>query len=207
MSALRDELGAGPAVPTPYTILCPPGWRRVAPQELWDGPATRAALERVKAAGRADLMLQLRAMLAQYRRAATESRVFEVYVPPAADGEAPVPAILQVSPFVLPSGTSWEQALGRLSHGSAVEPADFTETRMWVWRREARVADDETEMTSRDAYFMVPVAEENPRRALLFQYSVLVPPAGVGDAEVESLVLLGDVIMSTMHWRNRAVAP
>jgi len=205
MSSLRDELGAGSAVPTPYTILLPPGWRRVTPAELFDGDATRATLERMKAAGRADLVLQMRGMLAQYRRAATDSRVFEVYLPPTVDGESPAPAVLQVSPFVLPSGTTWDEALGRLSQGRSVEVADFTETRMWLWRRDGRVADSETAMASRDAYFLVPVPEESPRRALLFHFSVLVAPSDEGAAAAETLVLLGDVIMSTMRWRPAPV--
>ncbi|WP_169580736.1 MULTISPECIES: hypothetical protein [Microbacterium] len=203
--SLRDDLGGGRAVPTPYTILCPPGWRRIAPEDLWDGPAKEAALERLKAAGRADLVLQLRGLLAQYRRAAKESKVFEVYVPPSVEDEAPLPAVLQVSPFVLPATTSWDEALARLARGAAVEQADFTETPMWVWRRDGRVADQETTIASRDSYFMVPVPEDSPRRALLFQHSVLVPGGEEGPAAAETLVLLGDAIMSTMHWRTAAV--
>ncbi|WP_127474082.1 hypothetical protein [Microbacterium sulfonylureivorans] len=206
MSSLRDELGAGAAVPTPYTILLPPGWRRVAPADLWDGDATRSSLAQMKAAGRADLVLQMRGMLAQYRRAAMESKVFEVYLPPTVDGESPAPAVLQVSPFVLPSGTTWDEAIGRLAQGRGAELADFTETRMWVWRRDGRVADSETTMASRDAYFLVPVPEESPRRALLFHFSVLVAPSEEAAAAAETLVVLGDVIMGTMRWRPAPVA-
>lgn len=46
--SLRDELGM--ASPTPYTLLCPPGWRRVDPREL---PVFRSIRVRHAGAGAA----------------------------------------------------------------------------------------------------------------------------------------------------------
>ncbi|MBU4464918.1 MAG: hypothetical protein KKH75_03620, partial [Actinobacteria bacterium] len=123
MTSLREELGARPNAATPYTILCPPGWRRVAPSDVADGAAAQSALAAMKSAGRADLVLQVRGMLSRYRAAVRESNAFDAYLAPLIDG-VPIPASMIVAPLVLPPGVSWEQALARLSRGADVAPLD-----------------------------------------------------------------------------------
>jgi hypothetical protein len=202
MSDLRAELGGRPVAATPYTILCPPGWQRVPPTALVEGPGPDRAVAQLKSAGRADLVLQLRGMLTRLRVAISESKAFDAYVAPLVD-EAPLPAAMIVSPFVLPDTVSWEMALTRLAKGAVVEQADFTETPMWFWRRGESLADDGGAVTARASHYLVPVADDGEaRRALHFQYSVLQPAEGA-DADVFGpLAVLGDLMMSTMRWRS-----
>ncbi|QKJ20695.1 hypothetical protein [Microbacterium hominis] len=200
MTSLRDELGGRHTAPTPYGILCPPGWRRTHPRELLEGPATEAALARMKAAGRADLVLQTRSMLAQYRRSIEDLKVIELYLPPADAEAGPLPATLMVSPLVRPATVGWDAALGRLSRGKPVESADFAQTPMWLWRTGDSIRDEHATVATRETHYVVPVPGEEPsRRALRFQFTALAPD-GLASDDVESLIALGDVMMSTMRW-------
>lgn len=200
MSSLRDELGAAPH--TPYTLLCPPGWRRVAPEELVSGPSAAATLDAAKASGRAELYVQLRAMSARYRQAMRELKVVDVYVPPVLDDGVPLPATMLVAPFVLPQGVPWEAALVRLAAGAAVDRPDFARTPMWVWRRRESMSDETGSVTAKETVYLVPVPDEKVHRALRFQFTVLVPPTEDGPDKADQLVELGDLMMSTMHWRD-----
>ncbi|UYK39555.1 hypothetical protein [Microbacterium terricola] len=189
--------------PTPFTLLCPPGWQRIPAEALLAEDATQAVFGAIRDAGRADIALQMRALLTQYRRAIRELRVFEIYLPPVADGVR-LPAALMISPVVLPVGVDWDAALVRLSRGLPVEQADFTETPMWVWRREDWFG-DEREVRVREATYFVPVHEDAPaRRALRFQYTVLTPPTAEGDEAARQLLDIGDLVMSTMRWQQAA---
>lgn len=200
MNALRDELGGSPSTSaTPYTLLCPPGWRRMPAAALADDAMTAPALAQLKGAGRADLVLQFRGLLTRYRAAIRESGAFQVYLAPTVDG-IPLPATILVSPFVLPSATTWDAALLRLGRGSAVEEADFTETRMWVWSGDERMADDAAVMVGRSTHYLVPTPEDGSRRALHFQLTVLVADSPETRPLVEPLLATGDLIMSTMRW-------
>ncbi|WP_404431231.1 hypothetical protein LG299_13850 [Microbacterium lacus] len=195
------KVEAARPAPTPYTLLCPPGWRRIPPEALLDDSAVQPILGAMKGAGRADLTLQFRALISQYRRAIRELHVFEVYLPPLID-DVRLPATLMVSPVVLPAGVDWDAALVRLSRGIEVSDADFTETPMWVWNRESWFGDDR-EVAVRERTFLVPVHEEAPqRRGLRFQYTILTPPTPEGEAAADQLSTIGDLVMSTMRWRS-----
>ncbi|MDY0910327.1 hypothetical protein [Microbacterium sp. CFBP9034] len=201
MSSLRAELGGSVPPPTPYSILCPPAWRRVAPSALLEEDTSKALFDTMKGAGRADLVLEMRTMLSQYRRSIRDLNAFDMYLPPLVDGVM-IPASLLVSPLVLPTGVDWDAALVRLARGNAVDEADFTETRMWVWRRSDTLRHDSVELGIRESTYIVPVPEEAAmRRALRFQFTVLVTPGAGADAETERLLALGDLMMSTMNWR------
>lgn len=201
MSSLREELGGAPVTTaTPYTILCPPGWRRMPAAALADDAMTASALSQLKAAGRPDLIVQLRGMLARYRAAIRESGAFQVYLAPRVDDGIPLPAVILVSPFVLPDTVGWTEALVRLSRGAEVVDADFTETPMWVWRADERTGDEHAAMVGRSAHYLVPTAEEGARRALHFHLTVMVADDPHAHALVDPLMATGDLIMSTMRW-------
>lgn len=200
MSSLREELGGGQVTTaTPYTILCPPGWRRLPAAALADEAMTASAMSQLKAAGRPDLILQFRGMLARYRAAIRQSGAFQAYLAPLADG-IPIPAVMLVAPFVLPDTTTWDMALLRLARGAEVVSADFTETPMWVWRQSERTGDEDAAMIGRSSHYLVPTAEEGARRALHFHFTTLVADDPQAHALVEPLVQIGDLIMSTMRW-------
>lgn len=206
--SLRDELAGGVARPTPFRILCPPGWRRVTPDELGT-ELTEVAAERLKSLGRPDLLLQLRSLAAMQQRSMQRANVLEAYLPPLVDGN-PIPAVLTVSSFVLPAGSDWGGALNRLAKGSPIAIADFAETAMWVWTREERFEDAEQPVVrSRVRHFVVPVPEgERPTRALHFVFTVLDTGSEPGqdvDAATdvsftELLLETADLILSTMRW-------
>jgi len=200
MNSLREELGGAPVTTaTPYTLLCPPGWRRLPAAALADDAMTASALAQLKAAGRPDLIIQFRGMLARYRAAVRESGAFQAYLAPLADG-IPLPAVMLVSPFVLPETTTWEMALPRIARGAAVADADFTETPMWVWRGSESTGDEGAVMVGRSSHYLVPTAEEGSRRALHFHFTALAADDPQAHALVETLVQIGDLIMSTMRW-------
>jgi hypothetical protein len=199
VSTLREEL-TGAVRPTLYSILLPPGWRKVAPAELASEDAAAPSLAAMRAAGRPELILQVRGMLSRFRAALRDSRAFDAYLPPAVDGVM-LPAGLLVAPFVLPSGVDWDAAASRMAKGAEVERPEGTETSMLVWRRAEKVADDAATLVGRTSHYLVPVDEPDTRRALHFQYTVLVADsAQIADA-VDTLEGLGDLMMATMRWR------
>lgn len=209
MSDLRAELGGRPSAPTPYTILCPPGWQRVPPLALTDGPGPERAVAQLKAAGRADLVLQLRGMLARMRAGIRETKAFDAYIAPLVD-DVPLPAGMVVSPFVLPDGITWEQALLRLAKGADVQDADFTETPMWFWRRGETIDDEQRGLEGHVSHYVVPVPDAGgARRALHFTYTVL-SAASADPADTEAVTVplraIGDLMMSTMRWAPRRTA-
>lgn len=201
MNALRDELGAAPR--TPYTLLCPPGWRRVDPQDVVSGPGADDALAAVQRAGNPTLYVQLRAMISRYRQAMRATKVFDVYLPPALDDGVPLPASLLVSPFVLPTGIGWDAALARLAGPSRVDRAAFAQTPMWVWRRAETMTDDSGTITAKESVFLAPVPDESVHRALRFQFTALAPPTDDGDEKADQLLAIGDLMMGTMRWVER----
>lgn len=202
MSSLREELGGRPVDPTPFSILCPPGWRRVPPASLAEESLAQPVLDALRAQGRPDLVLQLRSMLARYRRSVKESRAFDAWLAPLVDDGVPMPATLLVSPLVLPSGSAWNAALSRMSKGAQVDLADFTETSMWMWRRDERMADEAAVMVGRATHYIVPTPEADARRALHFQFTVLVADDPEATAMIEPLETVGDLMMSTFMWRT-----
>ncbi|TQJ30147.1 hypothetical protein [Microbacterium sp. SLBN-146] len=199
MTSLRDELGGNRAAPTPYTILCPPGWRRVPPSAILDDAMTERAAASFESAGRADLVTGLRALMSRFRGAVRESKVFEVYLPPAAEGVM-LPATMLVSPFVLPSGVAWETALSRLGRGAAVESAEFTEVPLWRWERAEQMSDDDARLVGRSIHYLVPVPEDDTRRALHFHLTVMTADDPAATELIDPLVTIGDLMMSTFRW-------
>ncbi|WEK13555.1 MAG: hypothetical protein P0Y48_14020 [Candidatus Microbacterium phytovorans] len=200
MNSLREELGGEPVTAaTPYTLLCPPGWRRIPAAALADDVTVAPVVAQLKASGRPDLVLAFRAMLVRYRGAVRESGAFRAYLAPLADG-IPLPAVMLVSPFVLPDTTTWEMALARLARGSAVGDADFTETPMWVWRGSGRTGDDGAVLAGRSSHYLVPTAEPGARRALYFHFTALAADDPQTLALAETLVRVGDLMMGTMRW-------
>lgn len=201
MSDLRAELAGRPATATPYTILCPPGWQRIPPSDLVEGAAVDRALATIKSTGRADLMLQYRGILSRLRTALRESKAFDAYLAPITE-DGPIPAMMVVSPFVLPGGITWDQALLRLSKGAQVEDADFTETPMWFWRRDEAVPESDGQFVASASSYIVPVPDEGPAgRALHFRFTVLAPPGDTAPDGLHALTAIGDLMMSTMRWR------
>lgn len=199
--SLREELSGRPADPTPFTILVPPGWRRTPPKTLADEGLAAPVIEALKQGGRPDLVLQLRNLLANYRRSVRESKAFDAWLAPMVDDGVPMPAALMVSPLVLPTGTGWNAVLARMAKGAQVDQADFTETPMWFWRRDERMADAFATLVGRASHYVVPVPEPEGRRALHFQFSVLVADDPAATAMIDPLVTVGDLMMSSMVWR------
>ena len=199
MTSLRDEL-AGTTRPTvSYTLLCPPGWTKVPPAALTDDGVVGDALQTMKRAGRADLVLQFRGMLAQLRSSLKERGVFEVYVAPANDEGAPMPAMLTVSPFVLPAGVTWDQALARLARGAEVETAP-AEVPVHVFRTDSEYRDDAASVRSEVVTYVAPVPGGDERRALVFQYTVLSVDDENAAELAKGLLFVGAAIMSTLRW-------
>lgn len=208
--SLRDQLAGKSPLATPFRILCPPGWRRVAPEEI-TGELTELAAQRLKDLGRPDLLLQLRSLAAEQRRSMLGANVLEAYLPPLAEHHA-LPAVLTVSTFVLPAGVDWGQALTRLARGASIAIADFAETAMWVWTREERFVDREQPVIrSRARHFVVPVPEggDRPTRALQFVFTVLDPGANPDRQDVDAtseilptdaMLEVADLILSTLRW-------
>jgi hypothetical protein len=203
MTSLRDEL-TGVTQPTvSYTLLCPPGWTKVPPAALTDDGAVANALETMRRAGRADLVLQFRSMLAQLRSSLRERGVFEVYVAPATEEGAPMPALLTVSPFVLPSGVTWDQALARLAKGAPVEEAPG-EVPLHVFRTDSEYRDEAAAVRSELLTYVAPVPGCDGRRALIFQYTVLSVDEENAAELAKGLVFVGAAIMSTLRWVSPA---
>ena len=203
MTSLRDELAGSPQPAASYTLLCPPGWSRVPPSALTDEGTVRQALDTMKRAGRADLVLQFRSMLAQLRTSLQERGVFEVYAAPATEDGVPLPAMLAVSPLVIPAGVTWDQALARLAKGRPVEAAPG-EVELHLVRNESDYRDEAASVHSQLLTWVAPVPGGDGRRALLFQYTVL-SVDDEGAAEVaKGLVFVGEAIMSTLRWTAAA---
>jgi len=206
MTGLRDELLGRSSAPTPYRMLCPPGWRRVSPDRL-AGDAMAPMLEAMKSQGRADLVLETRRMLADFARSVQQAQTIDVYLAPASD-EVAVPATMLVNRFRLPDGVAWEAATARLAKGAEVWEADFTETPMWTWIVETPVEGGAVDggaapVTNRVHHYLVPVPEQPSSRALHFQFSVLEVPIehyAEGEEGRTPLRVYGDLMMSTMRW-------
>lgn len=202
MTGLRDELLGRNVAPTPYRMLCPPGWRRVSPEEM-AGDGIAPVLDAMKANGRADLVLEMRRMLTDFSQSVRQAQTVDVYLAPVID-DAPIPATMLVNRFRLPEGVSWEDACSRLAKGGEVWEADFTETPMWTWVIETPVEGGDPQLTNRVNHYLVPVPEEPSRRALYFQFSLLEVPSEFysedGEALRTALRAYGDLMMSTMRW-------
>ena len=196
---MSDE-AAPEGAPIQYSILCPPGWTRVPARAIAEAEGVSAAFDRLRAAGRADLWMQLRHLLARYRRGVAESGAFETYMPPLIDGVM-IPAVMVVSPLTRPPGVPWPAALARLSRGIEVRQADFTPVPMWTWRTAGRLPIDGEALSNAQARYVVPVPSEGEAlRALSFDMTVLTPPDGKGADGTDALLLLGDLMLSTMRW-------
>lgn len=199
MTSLRDELTGTTHRAVSYTLLCPPGWAKVPPAALTEDGAVASALDAMKRAGRADLVLQFRSMLAQLRTSLRERGVFEVYVAPETDDGVPLPALLTVSPFVLPTGVTWDQALVRLAKGAAVEEA-AGEVELYVFRTDSEYRDDSAAVRSELLTYLAPVPGGDGRRALLFQYTALSVDDENAAELAKGLLFVGEAIMSTLRW-------
>lgn len=203
MGSLRDELTGVPTPRVSYTVLCPPGWAKIPPAALTEGPAVDAALATMKSAGRADLVLQLRSMLSQLRVAMRERGVFEVYVAPEREPGAPLPAVLAVSPFVLPQGVSWEVAVARMAKGGTPERA-AGEVELHLVRRRSEYGDASATVLSEELTYLAPVPGGDGRRALILQYTVLSVADDNAVQLAKGLVITGEAIMSTFRWVEAA---
>lgn len=199
MSSLRDELMGERAPKVSYTLLCPPGWTKVPPAALTDEAAIAKALAVMKDAGRPDLVLQFRSMISRLRVALRERGVFEVYVAPEREPGAPMPAMLAVSPFVLPLGVTWDAALTRFAKGGTVEAA-AGEVELYVVRRRSEYRDESASVLTDELTFLAPVPEGDGRRALLLQYSVLSIDDENSAEMAKGLLFVGETIMSTFRW-------
>ena len=109
--------------------------------------------------------------------------------------------VLTVSPFVLPAGVTWDQALVRLARGAEVEtaPAECLRAclphRLRVPRRRGIRALPESAMT-----YVAPVPGGDERRALVFQYTVLSVDDENAAELAKGLLFVGAAIMSTLRW-------
>lgn len=198
MSSLRDELTGVQTPKVSYTLLCPPGWTKLPPSALTDDAATASALQAMKGAGRADLVLEFRSMLSRLKSSLRDRGVFEVYVAPEREG-APMPAIIAVSPFVVPTGVTWNAALARLAKGGAVEAAP-AEAEMHLIRRTSQFRDDSAAVHTDELTYVVPVPGGDQRRALVFQASVLSVDDENSAELARGLVFTCEAIMSTFRW-------
>ncbi|WP_022893894.1 hypothetical protein [Agromyces subbeticus] len=199
MSSLRDELTGVQTPKVSYTLLCPPGWTKVPPAALTDEGAIAVSLGAMKEAGRPDLVLQFRSMISRLKSALRERGVFEVYVAPEREPGAPMPAMLAVSPFVLPLGVTWNEALTRFAKGGAVEEAT-AEVELYVVRRRSEYRDESASVNTDELTFLAPVPGGDGRRALLFQYSVLSVDDENSAEMAKALLFIGEAIMSTFRW-------
>ncbi|SFR84988.1 hypothetical protein SAMN05428970_3094 [Agromyces sp. CF514] len=202
MSSLRDELTGVTAPKVSYTLLCPPGWTKVPPAALTDEAVSAHALNAMRGAGRADLVLEFRTMLSQLKSSLRERGVFEVYVAPEREG-VPMPAMIAVSPFVLPSGVTWDAALARLAKGGEVEvaPADVV---MHLIRRRSEFRDASAAVKTDELMYVVPVPGGDGRRSLVFQVSVLSVDDENSAELAKGLVFACEAIMSTFAWVTAA---
>ena len=212
--SLRDELAGRPAEaprPAPYRILAPAGWQRV-PASALPEVFGELAVDRLKQAGRPDLVLQMRGMLSQLRRQMRSAHVFEAYLPPLIDG-TPQPAVLTAAPFVRPVDVPWDAAVARAAGTAEVVEPEFTETFMWRWVKDAAGGPGgagEPTIRTRAHHYVIPVAKDDAeRRGLHFVHTVLatdeqvapVSPAQVTPARLtEALLDTGDLILSTFRW-------
>lgn len=203
MTSLRDELTGTTHPAVSYTLLCPPGWTKVPPAALTEDGAVAGALDAMKRAGRADLVLQFRSMLSQLRVSLKERGVFEVYVAPQTEEGVPLPALLTVSPFVLPSGVTWDQALARLARGAGVEQAPG-EVLLYLFRGRSEYRDESDAVRSELLTYVAPVPGGDGRKALLFQYTVLSVDDENAAELAKGLVFVGEAIMSTLRWAHPA---
>lgn len=203
MSSLRDELAGVKTPQISYTLLCPPGWTKVPPAALTEGAGVDSALAAMKAAGRPDLVLQLRTMLAQLKAGLRERGVFEVYVAPEREPGVPLPALLAVSPFVVPQGVTWAAAAARIAKGGTAElaPADVE---LHLVRRRSEYRDDSAVVRSDELTYLAPVPGGDGRRALILQYTVLSVDDENAAAVAEGLLFTGEAIMSTFRWVSAA---
>jgi len=199
VASLREELSGQTIPKTSYTLLCPPGWAKVPPAALVDDATTANALEQMKRAGRPDLVLGFKTMLSRLRASLRDRGVFEVYVAPEREPGAPMPALLAVSPLVIPTGVTWEAALARLAKNSVVEvpPA---EVEMHLIRRHSDYRDESASVMTDELTYVVPVPDGDGRRALLFQYSVLSVADENSQEMAKGLIFIGEAIMSTFRW-------
>jgi hypothetical protein len=199
MTSLRDELTGTTHPRVSYTLLCPPGWTKVPPAALTDDATVASALDTMKRAGRADLVLAFRSMLARLRTSLRERGVFEVYLAPQTDDGVPLPALLAVSPFVLPTGVTWDQALVRLARGGEVEDAPG-EVQLHLIRARSEYRDDAAAVRSEVLTYVAPVPGGDGRRALLFQYTVLSVDDENAEELAKGLTFVGEAILSTLRW-------
>lgn len=196
--SLRDELaGAAPKMgATPYSIVCPAGWRRVPPSALIGDEAIKRARTSFQQAGRPELFLEYRSMLAQLSSGFAKRGVFEVYLAPLGGEDVPMPALLAVSPLIMPNGVTLDQTLARLARGAPVDRVEGASAPMY--RMESR--DRRDDLRVHNTNYVVPVPDDPGRRTLLFQYTVL-DSGPDDDGFADALLAIGDVIMASFVWR------
>ncbi|KRC60821.1 hypothetical protein ASE14_07570 [Agromyces sp. Root81] len=199
MASLREELTGERTARVSYSLLCPPGWTKLPPAALVGNDAAAPAIAAMKSAGRPDLVLQFRTMLSTLKSALRERGVFEVYLAPEREPGAPMPAMLAVSPFVIPDGVSWDTAVSRLAKSAPVEvpPADVD---MRLIRRRSELRDESALIITDELIYLVPVPGGDGRKALLFQYTVLSVDDPDSTELAKGLVFIGEAIMSTFTW-------
>lgn len=199
MTSLRDELTGERPPDVSYTLLCPPGWSKIPPTALTDEGAVASALAAMKGAGRADLVVQFRSMLARLKASLRERGVFDVYVAPEGEPGAPMPAMLTVSPFVLPTGVTWDAAITRIAKGGSIEEA-IGEVELYLVRRRSEYSDESAVVQSEDLTYVAPLPGGDGRRALLFQFTVLSVDDENSAEMAKGLIFVGEAIMSTLRW-------
>ncbi|KQV26093.1 hypothetical protein [Yonghaparkia sp. Root332] len=206
MPDLRSELGVAPP-PARYRILCPPGWRRVSPEELIGEEATSRFRAEAARAGRTDLLRELDTMLDSARTALRTHGVTEVYVAPSDEEGVRPPATLSVAPLALPAGTTLEQALARIARGRPVIELEGARERLHVIEHERRHGDAD-ELVERTLLAIAPVPASDDRRAIVLTFTALGATrggsAGAAEAEeedaIETLLDIGRIMLVTFRW-------
>lgn len=186
---------AAVAAPNAWSLLVPPGWRRLRADEIRARDPLADFARAARDAGRADLVLQARALVSELRSSAARSSLVELYLPEAPEAADVAPASLSLSRYRTAEGVEPHEAAARMAKSRPLEEVDQTSARQFRFRTESsRYA----EHGLHASHTMCVLPRPSAADGLLATFTAMHDGSGADD-----LLALGDVMLSSFTWRSR----
>ncbi|WP_072314593.1 hypothetical protein [Agrococcus sp. Marseille-P2731] len=200
MTDLRTLLRGGDAVPA-FRMLLPQGWVAHRPDERGERQLLDAAAKKLAAAGRPELLAQLRAHASVAYRQLREQRAFLVIMPGEGTPQALfLPAtITGIERVDTPDAPVREVVIDAIRSKGA-KPLDRAGMIVrWVERRDVALDGEQTATTS--ISYMIPIPGAERRRAVQLTAVITHPTDLPADDEVlERWIALIDTHVATFSW-------
>ena len=184
----------GQVAPTAWSILAPPGWRRMRADELRQGDPLGDFVRAAREAGRADLVLQARSLVAELRSQASASALVELYLPATAEAAELAPASLTLSRYRTEEGVQPRAAAERMAKARPVEEVDDAGALQFRFRAESSRGADQGVHGS---HLLSVLPRPGSADGLLATFTALHDGSGA-----DALLALGEVMLSSFTWRS-----